>query len=120
MLSVLTLLLQEQLKLNANTKIQHLIYKCIGKVVKFPKFEEKWKENILYIINETNTIFNFYDIKIDHPLIRTIKAIWKNDIIVNSTFFNFIEEYFKTQQINLTLNQVFNEVTNNENITSSD
>jgi hypothetical protein len=114
MLEVLVILLQYQLKLNSNSnsKIQHLIYKCIGKVVKFQKFEGKWRENIPYIIGETNSIFNLYDIKVDHPLIRTIKAIWKNDIIINSSYFNFIEDYFKTQEINPTLAQLFNEVTN--------
>lgn len=40
MLEVLMILLDSQLKLNANTnsKVQHLFYKCIGKVSKFPKF----------------------------------------------------------------------------------
>lgn len=62
MLEVLVMLLQYQLRinLNSNSKIQHLIYKCIGKVVKFPKFEERWRENLLYIITETNSIFSQY------------------------------------------------------------
>lgn len=40
MLEVLVVLLDYQIKLNVNvnSKIQHLLYKCMGKVAKFRKF----------------------------------------------------------------------------------
>lgn len=87
MLEVLVLLLRYQLDLNANIKIQHLIYKCIGKVTKFPKFGH---ENLQYIIAETNALFNAFDIKIDHPLVKTIRNIWKSDLL-SSNFASFVD-----------------------------
>lgn len=44
MLEVLFLLLKSQLNLgiNCNSKLQNLIYKCIGKVLKSHKFLDKW------------------------------------------------------------------------------
>jgi hypothetical protein len=52
MLEVLVILIDYQLKLNINinSKIQHLIYKCIGKVSKFPRFQERWQDSLLYIV----------------------------------------------------------------------
>ena len=107
MLEVLIILLQYQLKQNVNTKIQHLIYKCIGKVVKFAKFEERWREDLMYLVNETDALFHHYDLRPDHPLIRTIRLIWMNEIISNNSYFTFLDQHFKIQPIHPTLLQIF-------------
>lgn len=107
MLEVLFILLQYQLRHNCNTKIQHLIYKCIGKVSNYLKLKETWPENLLYIATETDALFHNYDLRQDHPLIRTIRLIWKNEIIVNSSYYTFLDHHFKTQPIHPVFMQIY-------------
>lgn len=89
MLEVLVLLLKSQLRLGAtySGKIQSLIYKCMGKVIKTPKFADKWPEKLMFVLEETNFMINKYEIKIDSPLAKSIKTMWKNDILSKPIYY---------------------------------
>jgi hypothetical protein len=112
MLEVLVLLLRYQLDLNANIKIQHLIYKCIGKVTKFSKFGH---EHLQYIISETNSLFTTFDIKMDHPLVKTIRNIWKSDLL-SMNFAPYVDEIIKNMDLNPNLRQIYREANSSENM----
>ena len=82
--------------MNQSSKITHLIIKCIGKAVKNNDFKQKMAENILFIINETNMIFNSSSLPVDHSVVKTFKNILFFDLFrVYPISLSFFQEHIE-------------------------
>jgi len=75
-MEILYLLAKRHLELNISTKMVQIIIKCIGKTVRYNDFASDVHENVRYIFEQNNQIFQQFNISPDSPYMRTLKVTY--------------------------------------------
>ena len=74
-------MLREQLGVQDNSKLNLLLPKCMGKVIKNPSFRTQYERNsqvfewLTYIIKEIKDIIICFEILPESPIIKTLKNL---------------------------------------------